>query len=547
MPKLRLAFVALFAFALPLIAQPQPPGQPSKQTDTSLAAVPTDAFGFVSVRVSKLWDLPAAKPLRDWVGAQKEGAVEAALGVSPADVERITAFLPTADLNDGDSPLLLVSTRKPYNEARVLKAMGAGQQDASARRSSGRVVKIEGAFRWVVLVDDHTLLFVPRERSEERASRVDLLAQLLVRKTDGPLATALAEAQSHDLALGFDVGALKGLIRERDKTLVPFLVLFNAKTATLTVDFDKTAKGKFVLHFPDAETAKRAGPVLEEGIKTLADALDWEKDFRNKSETFEKAIMGRMITVLKATKVATDGVNVIASADVAYADDVAKLVAALPKSLAFARANTKAINNLKQLGLAMFNYESAYGFFPGDVSPDGNKPTAWSWRVQILPFIEQAALYNQLDMTKAWDDPGNLKKLEAMEMPKVFEHPGRPAPKGHTYFRIFTLPKNAKGTDRPFFKEGERGPRIADIADGTSNTFMIVEAEEAVPWYKPDVLAYDGKLPLPQLGDKESDLFLCVMGDGSVRSVRPSKLSKNTLRALITINGGEVIGSDFDR
>ena len=45
-------------------------------------------------------------------------------------------------------------------------------------------------------------------------------------------------------------------------------------------------------------------------------------------------------------------------------------------------------------------------------------------------------------------------------MPKIFELPGRPAPKGHTYFRIFTLPKDAKGTERPFFKEGERGPEV---------------------------------------------------------------------------------------
>jgi hypothetical protein len=543
MPKLRLAFVALLAFALPQVAQPQPPAQPAKQTDTTLAAVPTDAFGFVSVKVSKLWDLPAAKPFRDWVAAQKEGAVEVVLGVPPADIDRITAFLPTADPRDSDGPLMLVSTRKPYNEAKVLKALGAGQKaNPAALRSSGRVVKIDGVFRWVVLVDDHTLLFVSEERGEEDY-RANLLAQLLIRKADGPLAAALAEAQSHDLSVGFNVGALKGPIRGQDKELVPYLLLLKAKSATFTVDFDKTAKGRFVLRFADADTAKRAGPVLEEGIKTITDFLVEDQDKAGKSETFEKAVMGRMITVLKAAKVATEGVEVIASADVPYADDVAKLVARLPKSLAFSRGNAQATNNLKQLALGMHNMHDTYGFFPGDVSPDGNKPTAWSWRVQILPFIEQANLFNQLDMTKAWDAPANLKVLEAAEMPKVFEHPGRPAPKGHTYFRIFSLPKDAKGTDRPFFKEGERGPRFTDVTDGLSNTFMIVEAGEAVPWYKPDVLAYDGKLPLPQLGDKEADRFLAAMGDGGVHSFRPSKLGEKTLRALITINGGEVIPS----
>ena len=171
----------------------------------------------------------------------------------------------------------------------------------------------------------------------------------------------------------------------------------------------------------------------------------------------------------------------------------------------------------------------------------GDKKLAMSWRVQILPYIEQDNLYKQLDHTKAWDDPANLKVLEKFEMPKTFEIPGRPVPKGHTYFRIFSLPKGAKGADRPWMREGERGPRIADITDGLSNTFMIVEAGEAVPWYKPDVLAYDGVLPLPQLGDKGAGKFLVAFGDGSTRYLRRDKLDEKTLRALITIQGGEPV------
>jgi hypothetical protein len=126
-------------------------------------------------------------------------------------------------------------------------------------------------------------------------------------------------------------------------------------------------------------------------------------------------------------------------------------------------------------------------------------------------------------------------------MPKVFEIPGRPAPKGCTYFRVFTLPKNAKGKDRPWLVEGEKGPTVAAITDGPSNTFLIVEAGEAVPWYKPDVLAYDGVLPLPPLGDKAAERFLVAFGDGSVRALRRDKLDEKTLRALITIAGGEVV------
>jgi hypothetical protein len=174
------------------------------------------------------------------------------------------------------------------------------------------------------------------------------------------------------------------------------------------------------------------------------------------------------------------------------------------------------------------------------VGSDGKTP--WSWRVQLLPFIEQDQLYRQLNLQLPWDHPQNKAVLEKAEMPKVFEVPGRPAAKGHTYWRSFSLPRKAEPKDgRPWLVEGERGPKLATIPDGTSNTIAIVEAGEAVPWYAPDVLPYDGRMPLPPLGAKGGGGFLAGMGDGSVRFVR-SKTDEAVLRAAITRDGGEVQG-----
>jgi hypothetical protein len=224
----------------------------------------------------------------------------------------------------------------------------------------------------------------------------------------------------------------------------------------------------------------------------------------------------------------------------------AKPSEARPANPADGGEREKAQNNLKQLGIGMFAHYDNNKFFPGDMyRVDRKTMTAWSWRVLILPYIELADLYSQLDTSKAWDDPANLKILEKMGMPKVFELPGRAAPKGHTYFRVFSLPKNATGKDRPFLVEGETGPYVGgsggDITDGLSTTFMIVEAREAVPWYKPDVLAYDGVLPLPEFGGKASDTFLVAFADGSVKELRRDKLDEKTLRALITRQGGEAV------
>jgi hypothetical protein len=460
----------------------------------------------------------------------------------------MTVIVPTVDpRGDDEAPIVLVTTREKYDDAKVLKALAGGFGDGKELRLTGRAAQLprgKGPFRTVLLANDRMLVFTHGEHDEKEAAAV--LARLAPRKGDGPLSGALAEAQSHDIVVGVNLGAL-GPFAERlakDKAFAPFLVLLKAKTAVFTADVGKTAKGKLVLAFPDAETAKQAATAVEDGLTLIAAEI--ASEFKpSRGDPGLKPIYGWGLKVWKNTNVTSEGSNVVVAADVPFADDLAKLVAVLPKSIKADAEEMTTKNNLKQLGLGMHNYHDTFGSLPSDVTL-GDKPLAWSWRVQMLPFIEQDQLYKQLDHTKPWDDPANLKLLQGFTMPKVFERPGRPAPKGHTYFRVFTLPKDAKGTDQPLFKEGQRGLMLPHIIDGTSNTFMIVEAGEAVPWYKPDVLAYDGKLPLPQLGAKDADAFFAAFCDGSVKKLKPSKLGEKTLRALITVNGGEVV-PDLDK
>jgi hypothetical protein len=524
----------------PAPAQPPTPagGQPARAA--GLEFVPTDSFGFFTVNVGKLWDNPGFKPLREWFTAQKIGPSDDALGVPVAEIDRVTVFMPFAQSDP--YPGVVLTTRKPYNEAKVLKALKADRPSAAAGRARvGNAVRLEGGeFRTVVLVDERTLLYFPESRNSD-LEMAAVLGQVLAKKTDGPLAKALADASKHDFALAFDVrpfGALFELAEE--PKAAPYHALLKAQTATFAATFDKTARLSFKLAFPDAAAAKRAAPVLEEAAAELVKAMG--KDLEQRKERMdptERSCLESALTVIKAAKVEIEGGDVFATADVPYEETVAKIAAALPKSYSGAVSSLKGQQNLKQFGVALHSFHDSMGYFPGDVA-FGNKPPAMSWRVQLLPYLEQDALYRQLNMTAAWNDPVNLKVLEKAEMPKVFEIPGRPAPKGHTYFRMFSLPKNAKGKDRPWLVEGEQGPRIANITDGLSNTIMVVEAGEAVPWYKPDVLGYDGELPLPQLGDKTSGRFLVLFGDGSTRVMQRNKLDEKTLRALITISGGEV-------
>jgi RNA polymerase sigma factor (sigma-70 family) len=195
-------------------------------------------------------------------------------------------------------------------------------------------------------------------------------------------------------------------------------------------------------------------------------------------------------------------------------------------------ARMRRANNLKQIGLAMHNYHDTYGSFPAEAiySQDG-KPLL-SWRVAILPFLEEENLYNQFKLDEPWDSVHNKKLLG--RMPKVFGEHGT-----QTHFRIFT------GEGMIF--HGDKGSRFAHITDGMSNTIMVVEAANSVPWTKPDELLYDPNKPLPKLGGTPSkDGFYVLMCDGSVQFVR-TPIKEQQFRALLTPAGGEVIEPPDDR
>src|SRR5262249_25637901 len=62
-------------------------------------------------------------------------------------------------------------------------------------------------------------------------------------------------------------------------------------------------------------------------------------------------------------------------------------------------------SNLRQIGIALHNYHDTFGAFPTDANTRTNPQNKLSWRVHILPFIEQDALYRQFKLDEPWDSP----------------------------------------------------------------------------------------------------------------------------------------------
>jgi uncharacterized protein (TIGR03067 family) len=189
-------------------------------------------------------------------------------------------------------------------------------------------------------------------------------------------------------------------------------------------------------------------------------------------------------------------------------------------------------NNLRQIGIAFQVYSDIYKKgLPTAVHYSADGKPLLSWRVLILPYLEEEELFKQFRLNEPWDSEHNRKLLP--RMPKVYQPVrGKPKEPHSTYYQVFTGP----GT----IFEGPKGLLFSQITDGTSNTILVVEAGDAVPWTKPADLPYDPKRDLPPLGGLFEDGFHILMADGMPRWLRRT-FDVPTFRLAITRNDGQVL------
>ncbi len=201
-------------------------------------------------------------------------------------------------------------------------------------------------------------------------------------------------------------------------------------------------------------------------------------------------------------------------------------------------------NNLKQIGLAIHNYASVNNLhLPSPVLYGGpNKSVPYSWRVAILPYLEQNELYKQYDFDEPWDGPNNRKLID--KMPSTYGYPGVAGSLlSRTNASYFVLTGTATAFGVPAGPKDATGITFADITDGSSNTIMVVEAKREIPWTKPEDIPFDPNGPLPELGGFARDVFEAGFADGSVRAIS-YRVNPSVLKALITRAGGKVISLD---
>ncbi|MDB5390915.1 MAG: hypothetical protein JWM11_6561 [Planctomycetaceae bacterium] len=194
--------------------------------------------------------------------------------------------------------------------------------------------------------------------------------------------------------------------------------------------------------------------------------------------------------------------------------------------------------NLKQLAVALHSYHDQYGSFPPAYVSDANGKPMHSWRVLLLPFLEQKLLYDEYRFDEPWDSPHNSTLAGRVEhLFNCLNNRRWRNPKLTNYLAVV-------GPDTMW--PADRATKRDDVTDDASQTVFVVEVESEIPWMEPrDLNASEfasavNHQPGQRISGVHADGACIVMADGTVRFLS-KKVPVGTIQALLTRNGGETI------
>jgi hypothetical protein len=354
----------------------------------------------------------------------------------------------------------------------------------------------------------------------------------------GPLAERMQSLAGRDLAIVLDVAPVRTLLSLASQqgpnpmVMMAMGLLQQVNLADVAIDLTGEtllAARLATINADSAEGIERTlTGLLDSGKQQFAQAKEQfpdEKEFQELQQLADRLVTG--------SRIDREGETV--TFVLPRPEGMERLAAILKPAIeagAHAAASTERRNRFKQIGLAFHNYHDVWNHIPAPDSNGGAEGDringGLSWRVQILPYVDAAPLYNRFKLDEPWDSEHN--KALIPEMPKVFGDD----PEGKSSVHLFV------GEGTPFNME-KRGPSFREITDGMSNTLLVVEAgpDKAEIWTKPGGLPLDKEDPLAALGEIGEE-FLALFMDGAVRTL-PKTIDKEMFSRLIQHADGQPV------
>jgi Protein of unknown function (DUF1559) len=543
--RLRTVTVAALTVATVLLT-PEPnavSAAPQDKLPAELRMIPGESAMFVHADVAALYDSGLGDSIRNSKSLElkdKLAEFTKELGVSIADIKTVTFALPKgSEVRELQRGIVCLTFRKEYDRKKVIAGLkeSATKMKDEFSEKDGLVSVTSNRFGKRTVTTDVT--------NPLRVVVLNDLPDSYLKPSDdnpqGTFADAIKQAAKSPFVFAVNFNILPDEIRGENLPAEarPFQPIFKADSliavgsltkekVELTVRVrskDKANAAEVEKSFGAVQTFAAVGipQAKKQMTKDLEDATAMTKFL----DGLEKVVSGAKFSVEDKDAIAT----LTAPTDFQLAPFFEMLAGG------GASARMQSSNNLKQLALAVYNYESAYGHYPPAASLGKKGKKLMSWRVAILPYIEQDALYKQFNHDEPWDSEHNMKVFKDNPMPKVFALPGtKNLEQKKTHYQTFV------GNGAMF--ETVAALKITDIQDGTSNTVMIATAATPVEWTKPDDIEFDPKADVKKLFLFQGKVTQVAMGDGSVRAMSET-VEEKVLKALITRNGGEVIGNDF--
>ena len=538
----------------PVVSQtntvPAPPSEP-----VDLSYIPAESAVGVIVRVRELLDLEMTK----WLPVEVAEAVgKDRLGI---DIHDITDVIIMQTFRENEQSFLPeVSGILRFSRNYKLSGLSGGLEDLFGTRFSSRQIQIAGVAAVTFSDGDVTFEIAMPDKRTLLVGTPGMVQRMILAKEppdDSPFASQIRQLQGrYQIAYLGNMEALgPELMAEAQSELAsaplppPLIKLANGmlRTRGAAVQMDLSSGFK-VRATIDARTPAAARELSEdivvnlEFLRTLAliqaQAIETGYDVLDQSlgqylervslmlvESFTPAVEGNQVVLTSESGLGFavgDGVEVV----------LLSLLLPAVSSARDAARKMASTNNLKHIGLALRIYHNIYGKFPVGEDPDihykDGKPLL-SWRVHLLPHIEQDLLYSKFKLDEPWDSPHNIK-FSRMTIP-VYTDPRLALPPGMTTYLAPMGPNTILGANRAI--------NFRDIIDGHGEVIAVLEAgaENAVPWSKPDDWMPDPEDIIGSLSlDMEHVQILTV--DGAVYSISLREIMPKTLLQLIQRNDG---------